>query len=107
VFPVTFAKVSYPTRSGTRRPYVALHNTSSDPSYAARGSNTYHTFNMTWDDNYNQTVYQELTYYLNATLDGFLASWAHQGLPNFYTGPYSSASTTTQSRLQVPAASNC
>jgi hypothetical protein len=78
VFPVTFAKVDYPTRSGTRRPYVALQDTDMDPSSNAAGSNSYDTYrNMT-----------AVTLYRDDTLDDFLASWSYVGLPGLSTGPF-------------------
>jgi hypothetical protein len=91
VFPVTFAKVSYPTRSGTRQPYVVLQDTFKDPSSVAWGSNTWTYFNISKDE-YDRDVYEEVTNYHNATLEGFLASWAHTALPGFKKGTWSSAS---------------
>jgi hypothetical protein len=51
IMPVTFAKVSYPTRSGTRQPYIVLQDTSKEPSSSAWGSNTWRYFNITKDKN--------------------------------------------------------
>jgi hypothetical protein len=64
-----------------------LHSTTTEAS----GSNTYKTFNISLDaDGCENKDLQ--TYYLNATLDGLLTSWAQTGLPGFYTGTYTPAS---------------
>jgi hypothetical protein len=77
-FPVTFAKVEYPTRSGTKRPYIALLDTARDSSSSAEGDNSYVTYrNMT-----------SVTLYRDDTLDDFLASWINNGLPALSTGPF-------------------
>ena len=65
-YPVTFAQVGYPTRSGTRQPYVALKDTKMDASSDASGSNSYRTNDM-------------VDRYRNDTLSGFLASWVYVG----------------------------
>jgi hypothetical protein len=91
IMPVTFAEVSYPTRSGIRQPYIVLQDTSKEPSSSAWGSNTWRYFNITKDEN-DYDVYNQVTSYHNTTLEGFLASWAHTALPGFKKGTWSSAS---------------
>jgi hypothetical protein len=55
------------------------------------GSNTWRYYNITKDEN-ERDVCNEVTNYHNATLEGFLASWAHEALPGFLKGMWSSAS---------------
>jgi hypothetical protein len=96
-FPVTFAQVDYPTRSGTRRPYVALQDTMMDPSSRTAGSNSYDTNLKT------SSGWQQATLYQNDSLSGFLASWAYIGLPGLSTGPFGPTTNVPGNYTASPA----
>lgn len=87
---VTFAQVDYPTRGGTRQPYVALKDTKMDASSDASGSNSYRTYDL-------------VDRYRNDTLSGFLASWVYVGLPWLATGPFGPTTSTPGNYTASPA----